>query len=50
MEDEPKKGQTEESTELNDEHIEAENAEENKEELSEEKNCARIWPKKKKSS
>ena len=36
MEDEPKKGQTEESTELNDEHIEAENAEENKEELSEE--------------
>lgn len=32
MEDEPKKGQTEESTELNDEHIEAENAEELSEE------------------
>ena len=36
MEDEPKKGQTEESTELNEEHIEAENAEQNEEELSEE--------------
>lgn len=36
MEDEPKKGQTEESTELNDEHIAAESAEENEEELSEE--------------
>ena len=37
MEDEPKKGQTEESTELNDEHIEGEKTEENdEEELSEE--------------
>ena len=36
MEDEPKKGQTEESTELNEEHIEAENAEQNEEEVSEE--------------
>lgn len=36
MEDEPKKGQTEESTELNDEHIEGDTAEENEEEKSEE--------------
>lgn len=36
MEDEPKKGQTEESTELNDEHIEAEHTEANEEEKSEE--------------
>lgn len=36
MEDEPKKGQNEESTELNDENIEANSAEESKEEISEE--------------
>lgn len=36
MEDEPKKGQTEESTELNDEHIETETTEEIQEEISEE--------------
>jgi len=36
MEDEPKKGQTEESTELNEEHIKTEIAEQNEEERSEE--------------
>lgn len=36
MEEEPKKGQTEESTELNEEHIGGENESQNEEELSEE--------------
>lgn len=50
MEDEPKKGQTEESTELNDENTKAETTEEIEEEISEEEKLREDLAKEKKSS